>query len=109
MSPVSKETLNKFHAAMVDVYRRAKDEAGYNATRFLRMVEEKGGYETARTLLYAGTVSEGYTALWERKRLDLSVEAVVLHPEWQALFTDDDRLIARERLKSYHYDGPEIQ
>ena len=32
-----------FHAAMVDVYRRAKDEAGYPANLFLRMVSDLGG------------------------------------------------------------------
>lgn len=105
MDKPTKEILNKFHATMVDVYRRAKEEAGYNATRFLRMVEEKGGYETARSLLYADTVSEGYTALWERQRLDLSVEAVVLQPEWACLFSDVERDIAKKRLKEYGYEA----
>ena len=34
----------RFNEAMLDVYRRAKAEAGYNATRFLGMVTEMGGY-----------------------------------------------------------------
>ena len=76
------EAESQFNEAMLNIYRRAKAEAGYNATRFLSMVVEHGGLETARYLLHAGTVSEGYTALWERKRLDLTVEAMVLRPEW---------------------------
>lgn len=59
-----------------------QSEAGYKASRFLSMVTDQGGYETARTLLHASAVSEGYTALWERKRLDLTVEAMILNPEW---------------------------
>lgn len=54
----------KFDDAMLGVYQRARDEAGYNATRFLRMLNELGGLGTARTLLHAETVSDGYAALY---------------------------------------------
>ena len=57
------EAESQFNEAMLNLYRRAKAEAGYNATRFLSMVVEHGGLETARYLLHAATVSEGYTAL----------------------------------------------
>src|SRR2546425_4604244 len=90
----------RFNEAMLDVYRRAKADAGYNATRFLGMVSEMGGCETARTLLHAPTVSEGYTALWERGRLDLTVEAVILQPEWRDLFSEH----ARSRAANPDYD-----
>lgn len=81
----------EFHDAMLDVYRRAKDEAGYTASIFLRMLNEQGGLETARYLLHASKPSDGYTALWERKRLDLTVEEVILEPKWRPLFTDGER------------------
>jgi hypothetical protein len=97
------ELEKRFHAAMLDVYQRAKTEAGYNASRFLSMVTEQGGYEAARTLLHASNVSDGYTALWERKRLDLTVEAIILRPEWQDLFSELERDIARRRLEEYGY------
>ena len=93
----------RFNAAMLDAYQRAKSEAGYNASRFLGMVSEHGGYETARTLLHAPTVSDGYTALWERGRLDLTVEAIILQPEWRDLFSEIEREIARRRLAEYGY------
>jgi hypothetical protein len=96
-----------FHAAMVDVYRRARQEAGYQAGYFLQMVSEHGGLETARRLLRAPNPSEGFTALWERRRLDLTVEAVVLKPEFAPLFTDEDRDIARTRLREYGYSEGE--
>ena len=96
---------SQFHEAMLDIYRRAKAEAGYNATRFLSMVVEHGGLKTARYLLHAAKVSEGYTALYERKRLDLTVEAMILRPEWQAVFSDVERRIAVNRLREYGYLG----
>ena len=99
------EAKHQFNEAMLDIHRRAKAEANYNATRFLRMVLERGGLETAQYLLRSSTVSDGYTALWERNRLDLTVEAMILRPEWHGLFSDVDRQIAVKRLREYGYSG----
>ena len=64
----------EFHEAMLDIYRKAKSEARYNAQRFLQMVVDHGGPEAARMLIDSRTVSDGYTASYERGRLDLTVE-----------------------------------
>ena len=98
------ELETRFHEAMLEIYRRAKSDAGYNATRFLSMVTEQGGYEAARTLIHASNVSDGYTALWQRKHLELTVEALILKPEWHDLFSEHERGIARQRLIDYEYD-----
>ena len=89
---------------MVELYKRAKVEAGYTAGYFLGIVSDKGGLETARQLLHTADPSDGYVALWERGRLDLTVEATVLGPRWHALFTDDEQAIARARLEAYEFD-----
>jgi hypothetical protein len=102
MAAESLET--RFDSAMMDIYRRAKSEAKYNATRYLQMLTERRGLETARILLHAEAVSEGYTALWERGRLDLTVEALIYdHPEFQPLFSEEELTRARRRLKEYKY------
>lgn len=101
------EVENNFHRAMVTIYTRAKDELGYNATRFLQMLSTSGGVETARHLLDAPKVSDGFTTLWEHRRLDLSVEAHVLKPEFADLFSDAEQRIAAERLRQYGYQAPE--
>ena len=93
-----------FHSAMEEIYWRAKEEAGYNAKVFRGMVAEHGGLETARRLINAGTVSIGYAALWERKRLDLTVEAQVVEtPQFHPLFTEDELEICHRRLNEYGY------
>lgn len=97
------QLVDEFHRAMLSIYERAKRECRYNASFFLGMVSQRGGYQAARDLLHARTVSDGFTRLWELGRLDLSVEALVLQPEWRALFTDDDLAIARERLAQLGY------
>jgi hypothetical protein len=93
-----------FDKAMMNIYLRARDEANYTATRFLQMLHKHRGPETARILLHSGTVSEDYTALWERGHLDLTVEALILEPEWYELFSTEEQDIARKRLKEYGYD-----
>ena len=94
----------KFHGAMLTIYRRAKSEAHYTASKFLNMLEDRGGLVTAKYLINAVKVSDGYTALWERNRLDLTVEAeVVANERWHALFTDEELERARKRLLDYHY------
>lgn len=93
-----------FHRAMVDVYRRAKTEAGYDANRFIQMVSEIGGVEAAKSLINSSTPSDGYTELHLRKRLDLAVEALVVeNPKWHALFEPEEIQRAKVRLKEYGY------
>lgn len=99
----SKNREAAFHEAMLEIYERAKTECHYNASRFLQMVGERGGLDTARYLLHATGLFDGFTALWECKRLDLTVEAYVLKPEWQGLFTQDELAIARKRLSDLGY------
>ena len=68
------------------------------------MLDQNGGLETAHILINSPTVSDGYTALWERGRLDLTVEALIWdNPEYQELFTDDELKIIKKRLVDYKY------
>jgi len=90
----------RFHRAMISIYETAKRELGYNATRFLQMLSEQGALVTARQLLWSDSPSDGFTTLWERHRLDLTVEDHVLRAEFASLFSDADRE-ALTRLREY--------
>lgn len=93
-----------FDDAMVSIYTRAKAETGYVASYFIQMVSELGGLEAARQLIRSQAPSEGFTTLWEKKRLDLSVEYHVLLPQFEHLFDRRERDIAYRRLKDYGFD-----
>jgi len=94
----------QFDEEMLNIYRRAKLEAGYNASLFLQMLNEHGGLETARILIHKHKVSDGYTALYLRGRLDITVEAIIHdNPKWHALFASEELEICSQRLKSYDY------
>lgn len=94
----------RFDFEMVQIYERAKAELGYTASRFLQMVLDQGGVAAARQLIRARNVSDGFITLWEKRRLDLSVEALVLKPEFAELFTPEERQIARDRLRQHGFD-----
>jgi hypothetical protein len=94
----------QFDAAMFEIYRRAKLEAGYNATIFLRMISDRGGLATAKYLINSSSPSDGYTHLFERGRLDLTVEAMIVeNTRWHDLFTSEELASANGRLKKYGY------
>lgn len=97
-------TVPDFERAMRGVYETARREAGYNATYFLGMVAEHGGLATAKKLLASPVVSDGFAALWERGRLDLTVEALVVMDEHESLFTPHELDIARHRLRQFDFD-----
>ena len=99
------ELEREFELFMKSIYVRAKSEAGYNATIFVRMLGQKGGVETARYLLREPKVSKGVIALWERDCHDLTVEAEVLsHPEFWDFFEERDLDTARRWLRDFGYE-----
>ncbi len=101
------ELEKRFDAEMIGIYERAKEECGYNATRFLQMVTELRGLQAAKALLRSDDLSDGFTALWEHGRLDLTMEALVLRSPWSALFSDDELARARKRLADLRYSVDE--
>lgn len=99
-----KADLDKqFREATLDTYRQAKQQYGYNATYFLQMVQKHGAVNAARRLLDSdGTY--GFTKLWELGRLDLSIEAKMLRPQFAPLFTAEELAKARKKLLEYGYE-----
>ena len=99
----------QFHDAMLDVFKLAGEATrrvrpdgsvvrGYWASRFLQAVKRRGGPDYARQLMRAKGTTEGFKRLAEEDRLELTVEALVLRPEFNDLFTDGDRLEAARRI-----------
>jgi hypothetical protein len=68
----------------------------YTPNRYRMMLDREGAMATARKLVFAGSPSEGFTRLWELKRLDLTVESLVLQEQWRKLF-DEEMLTAAQR------------
>ena len=101
--PPGRATGADFDRAMRRLYDDALREAGYKATYFRSMLAEHGSIATAKRLLASPVISDGFVALWERGRLDLTVEALVTRPEFGWLFTDEELEVARQRLEQFDY------
>lgn len=106
MDPIDPIRQRDFTGAMLDIFRRTFNETGYRAALFFNMINDQGGVQAARTLISAAHPSDGYTALQRLGRLDLTVEALVLRPEWHDIFADDVRMAAYNRLRQYEFPFP---
>lgn len=94
----------EFHIAMVNIYHSAKRDCfPYEPRIFIQMVSEKGALQTAKDLLRSDEIQYGFDKLWECGRLDLTVEAHVLKPEFRELFTGAELRRAHERLEDLGY------
>ena len=87
---------------MLSLFDQAGREVGYWGRYYLRDVKNKGGYETAKEMLVprkGGDNHKGFQALVDSGRADeLSVEAIVLRPEFRQLFSAEELAEARRRL-----------
>jgi len=104
----------RFHDAMLDVFRLAGEATrrprsdgttarGYWASYFLRGVRNHGGPDSAHQLLRKEGTTHGFQRLKEEGRLDLTMEALVLRPEYAELFTEEERRVAAHRLAEAGY------
>jgi len=110
----------QFHDDMLGIFRLAGEATrrvradgsiarGYWASYFLRGVRNHGGPAYARQLLRAEGTSDGFRRLTEEHKLELTVEALVLRPEYASLFTDDERAVASDRLARAGYNPAQAQ
>jgi hypothetical protein len=90
---------------MLDIHAQAK-AIGYSATRFHQMLVASGGLAAAKGLINSDTPSDGFTKLWELRRLDLAVESRALQPVYAALFTKAELDRCRKRLRDYGWTAP---
>jgi hypothetical protein len=94
----------QFTRQLLRLHELAKESCNYNATRSLRMIYELGGVATARELVLSSELSQGFTAMWECGRLDLTIEATILQEPWRQLFTEDVLSAAQRKLQEVGYN-----
>lgn len=69
----------------------------------MRPIDPENALKNAKRMLSGSRVSEGFDALADKKRLELSLEALVIDKRFTALFTDEEANAALERLLSAGY------
>lgn len=88
---------------MMESVSICKYRYGYNPTRFLQMLEQNGPIDTVTSLVMAQKIHEGPSKLWEFKRLDLSIEAIICREPYRQLFPDEVLARAKSRLQKLEY------
>ncbi|TKC00069.1 MAG: hypothetical protein E5W81_01785 [Mesorhizobium sp.] len=96
-------TRKLFHQVMVKADAEARCLPGYTGHVFRRMIAQHGGWKAAKLVLQPmqnGKVQNGFVELWMHGGVELTVEAIVLEPQWYDLFNRNDRREAYRRLIS---------
>jgi hypothetical protein len=104
------EVEQKFNEEMRQIYDKSKElTPPYKPTRFKKMLDQYGGIETANRLLISSSkIPDGFIELYSRgpEALKLTVEYLILKPEYSVLFNPDQHEIAKKRLKQLNIELP---
>jgi hypothetical protein len=73
-------------------------ELAYTLTVFIGMLERYGGVQTTKRLIADGEIQYGLKRMAELGRLDITMEQIMLEPEFAPLFTGGEIAAARWRL-----------
>jgi hypothetical protein len=67
------------------------------------MIDEHGALQTVKILI-SKNPSNAYAKLWEKIRLDLTVEAIIIqNQEFHSIFSEEELNKAKERLNQFGY------
>jgi len=99
-----------FEKVMRLLYERSISECNYPPKRFIGMIKKVGGYKTAKKILKDKYPyqKKGFMEAINAGRPDLTVEATILCPIWNELFTDEERETAIKRLSDMGYSIKKI-
>src|SRR5262245_49783744 len=70
---------------------------GYNPTRLSGMRNSWGGVGTAKRLVASGEIQDGIRRIVEMGHPELSMESIMLEPQFASLFTEGELQAARWR------------
>ncbi len=89
----------------IETYNECK-KFKYFPRAFLDMVVSNDDIiDVTRRLIHKAGGTSGFTTLFENKRMDLSVEKIILESKYRKLFNMEDLQAAYDRLKQFEYDG----
>jgi 5-methylcytosine-specific restriction protein A len=90
--------------ALFDAYQRSGKDLNFWAHRFRNSLKKKGGLAVAKAMLNkkaAGGITEGFLKLVDANKPELSVESIILLPQFRGMFSQEERETAEIRLRQY--------
>lgn len=95
------ERVRRFEAAFHAAWEAWRSEVRYTWRRYKPMVRVYGAVGTVKRQVVKPGVSPGFRKLHEAGRLDLTMEALVLQPDFAPLFIEVEQTAARQRLRDH--------
>ena len=92
------ERARRFEADFRSLFPLWQKAVGLGQGRVPTLIARRNAVGAAKHLLSKPGLSEGFVRLRDGGRLELTIEYLVLRPEYGSLFTAEDRGIARRRL-----------
>lgn len=96
MNEINTQRVAEFSAA-VDAAVEKCAEFDYFPRYFVRMIEEKGAWNTAKQLVVSGEIQTGLQRLARKGRLELSIESIMR--KFPDLFTAEEIDAAKWRIE----------
>ena len=110
MTEANTEKLKKlFHQEIIDLYKNVIKSVKYKPTRLMDYINKYGGYEAAVKYISTESNVQDFAILWEKERLDLSVEALITNEKFRSLFSEDILSFCDRKLKEYSYAPNKIE
>ena len=81
---------NTFTTVLLEQLSKAQKVCGVEETRLRQQAEQLGGVKAVKQMLSRRQENRQFTPLKQMKRLDLSVEALVIKGKYASLFTDEE-------------------
>jgi hypothetical protein len=109
MTDLSDAERRRLEAQLLEQLRQDCDESesiGYRPKMFRQMLAESGPVGACRRVIMSVKIPDGFLALLEKDRLELTAEATVLRGPWRALFSPEELDRARKRLR--YYNRPDL-
>jgi hypothetical protein len=88
----------EFTTALLEQLRKAAEVTGVEEVRLQKAAEAQGGAKAVQEMLHRRQMTRQFEPLKQKKRLDLSPEALVVKGKYGALFTDEEVNLCLEAL-----------
>lgn len=98
-----RDRAGEFEAALFEASASWKREARFVWPRLTTMVTRYTAVGLAKRQVLKVGVAPGFQKLKDAGRLDLTIEALVLRPDFAPLFTREDKSAARRRLAAHGF------
>ena len=84
------EIEKKLQQEVLKGCKTAEKEYGCKMTRFIGTIERFGIVNTAKEIIRKGRTSDCFNKLAEKGHIELTMEAIIVKPQYQELFTDEE-------------------